>query len=78
MALHGTVSLAPIIRAAQLRPGDFFETLITGAAGIRKQNRANGSSIGVPVELWYTDGRDVSTSLHPGVRVRLVERARVN
>lgn len=66
--------MGSVIRAAQLRPGDQFETLITGAAGVRKHNRANGASIGVPVELWYTDGRESSTSLHPSIRVRLLGR----
>ena len=75
MALAGTIAMTFIIRAAQLRPGDLFETLLTKAAGVRKKNRLNASNYGIPVELWYLDGRDVDTSLHPGVRVRLMERA---
>ena len=63
-----------IIRAAQLRPGDMFETILTKAAGVRKKNRLNAANIGIPVDLWYPDGRDVSASLHPGVKVRLMER----
>lgn len=72
MALRVEVTVGTVIRAVQLRPGDLFETLITGAAGYRKENRANVASVGVPVELWYADGREASTSLHPSIRVRFM------
>lgn len=75
MGLVGTLTVALIIRAAQLRPGDLFETILTGAAGVRRKNRANAANIGIPVDLWYPDGRDVAASIHPGVKVRLMERA---
>jgi hypothetical protein len=75
MAVSGTLTVILIIRAAQLRPGDLFETLITRAAGVRKKNRLNAANYGIPCELWYPDGRDRDVSLHPGVRVRLMERA---
>jgi hypothetical protein len=67
-----------VIRAAQLRPGDLFETLLTGAAGIRKPNRANGASIGIPVELWYTDGRESHARLHPLIWVRFMGQPGLN
>lgn len=63
MASPGTV-----IRAAQLRAGDMFETLLTGAAGTCKE-RPHGVGYGVPVELWYPDGREVDRTLAPQVRV---------
>lgn len=82
MAVAGALTMTlrerveDIIRAAELRPGDLFETLLTGAAGVRKKNRLNAGNYGIPVDLWYPDGREVSESLHPGVKVRLMERAR--
>lgn len=75
MAFAGALTVTLIIRVAQLRPGDLFETLITGAAGVRKGERFNAASYGIPVELWYPDGRETHVSLHPQVKVRLMERA---
>lgn len=75
MALRERAAIEEIIRAGQLRPGDLFETLITKAAGVRKKNRMNAANVGIPVDLWYPDGRDVAASLHPSVKVRLMERA---
>jgi len=64
-----------VCRARDLRAGDLFETLLTGAAGVRKV-RKNAASPGIPADLWYPDGREASVSLHPNIKVRLMERAR--
>lgn len=63
-----------MIRAVQLRVGDMFETLLSKAAGIRRSEKS-GENGGVPVELWYEDGKDAMKMLAPGVKVRLLERA---
>lgn len=75
MAFAGAITMTLIIRAAQLRPGDTFETLHTKAAGVRTKNGANAANYGVKVELWYPDRREARVSLHPAIRVRLMERA---
>lgn len=74
MAVAGALRITLIIRAAQLRPGDLFETLHTNGAGERKENRRNAASYGVPVSISYP-GREETVSLHPNVKVRLMERA---
>lgn len=63
-----------MIRAIQLREGDMFETLLTGAAGTCR-SRTHGEGGGVPVELWYP-GREVVKMLAPQVRVRLLGRGK--
>lgn len=67
------VADGPVIRAVQLRDGDMFETLLTGAAGTYRP-RTHGEGGGVPVELWYPDGREVVKMLAPQIRVRLLGR----
>lgn len=63
-----------IIRAKDLRPGDDFETLHTGAAGIARK-RLGADGLGVSVELWYPNRTERFVSLHPHVKVRLLARA---
>ncbi len=67
------MAFGSVIRASALHPGDLFETLLTGAPGIRR-DRLHATNGGIPVELWY-DGLNVVKMLHYRTLVRLVERA---
>lgn len=58
-----------IVRAGDLKDGQYFVTLLTEIAGQRKGSRVNKDG-GIPVEMWPEVGSEVRRALHPLVKVR--------